>query len=188
MDQNKKKIVVAVVVIFLMISSTAGFIFSGSEDNGNLITKNYKGHEFTSLQTGWITNINNQEIYLYNDPEFVSQGKTLIKDEYGLNSAEKVYLSINPEDRLEKILQHFNNVALLIKPRISVSCYEDSEKCKTFTIRTCENASPINKVIVIKEQQNLSINYRDNCLEIYGSENEMIKFIDKLILSLLPDE
>ena len=171
-----------------MISSAAGFIFSDSaSDDSNLVTKKYKGNEFISLQTGWVTSINNQQIFIYNDPELIGLGKTLIKDEYRLNSAEKVYLSINPEVELDKILSHFNNIALLIKARISVSCYEDSEECKTFTIRTCENANPANKVIIIKEQQNLSINYKDNCLEVYGSEEEILKFVDQMILSLLPD-
>lgn len=172
-----------------MISSAAGFIlsYSSSNNNGNSITEKYNGYEFTRLQTGWVTNLNNQQIFLYNDPEFLSQSEAITKDEYRLNTAEKVYLSINPDDKIDRVLSHFNDLAVLLKPRISLSCYEDSEKCKTFTIRTCENASPINKVIIIKKQQNLSINYSNNCLKVYGSENEMIKFIDKMILSLLPN-
>ena len=185
MDKIKRtKIILALFICFLMITSIAGFISlpEPNQDN-NFETKTFNGIEFKNINNRWVTLVNNNQIALSFDPEII--GKQDILNIQELNSGEKIYFSTDQNSTDQRIYQEINSLTALLKPKAVNSCYEDSEKCKTLPLKTCNDAKGLNKVIIIKKQKITNIKYNNNCLEIIGTETEIIKFIDQLILSLL---
>ena len=168
-----------------MITSIAGFVsFPDSSQNNNYETKIFKGVEFKNINNRWVTDINNNQIALSFDPEEL--GEQMVVDVQKLNLGEKIYFSTdqNSTDNL-RIYQDINSLKGLLKPKSVNSCYIDNEKCKTLQLRTCKDAKDLNKVVIIKKEKISNITYSNNCLEIRGTETEIIEFIDKLILDLL---
>ncbi|MBS3171551.1 hypothetical protein J4449_02990 [Candidatus Woesearchaeota archaeon] len=182
MDTKKKKLILAIFISFLMISSIAGFITLPANEN-NFEIKIYKGLEFSNINNKWVYLLNNNPIPLSFDPELLQEQDITSPSE--LNSAGKIYVSSDQEESNNLIYQELNILTQLLIPKTVNSCFEDSEKCSKLPLKKCEDAKDLNKVIIIKKENNKEIKYRDNCLEIKGSETEIIRFIDQLILSFL---
>lgn len=165
-----------------MITSVAGFIFA-PEDNNNQEKKVYKNIEFVRDENNrWLVNNRNQ-ITITVSPTNLKEQNIINIDE--LNSAEKIYLSLNPSQNLNRILLELNSLLPLLKPKIVSSCYVDLSECNTLPIKTCKDATNLNKVILINLDNRTNINYNNNCLEIKGDEKDIITFLDNLIVSLL---
>ncbi len=183
MDAKKKKLILALFISFLMVTSIAGFI-SLPSDNSNIETKQYKGLEFSYINDKWVAFVNNIPIQLAFDPEIL--GEQEIVNLNKLNSAEKIYISTDQNETGNFLIyQELNSLSQLLIPKTINSCFEDSQECVKLPLKSCEDAKDLNKVIVIKKENNTNIKYNNNCLEIIGSESEIIKFIDQLILSSL---
>ena len=166
-----------------MITSIAGFvIFPESENNVNEIKK-FRGFDFVNINNKWVAAVNNNQVVISFDPELVGEQNIIPIGE--LNSGEKIYFSSDQNATNYQIYQEINSLAPLLKPKTVNSCLEDSEICAKLPLKTCNDAKDLNKVIVIKEQNITSINYKNNCLELIGTETDIIKFIDQLILSLI---
>lgn len=152
-----------------------------SSDNAEKVT--YNNIKFTKTNNGWMNYLGDREIVLINNPKEIgnySSGINLNE----LNSAQKIYLSINPKDNLVLFgLQ--NNIIPFLTPKISTACYEDNDACANIPIKTCKDASKDIKIILIKKSENNNLYYKENCLVIEGSKEEITKMIDKLTLELL---
>ena len=185
MDKIKRnKIILSVFISLLMITSIAGFIGLPESNPGNdFETKTFNGIEFQNINNRWVS-VDNNQIALFFDPEII--GKQNVLNIQKLNSGEKIYFSTdqNSTDN-QRIYQEINSLTALLKPRAVNSCYEDSEQCRTLPLKTCEDAKDLNKVVVIKKEKITNISYNNNCLEITGTETDIVKFIDQLILGLL---
>ncbi len=176
-----KKILLPILICFIMVTSILGYMSSSSSEKVK-----YKGYKFNKINSGWLTYINDKKIILINSPnELENYDIELDLDE--LNSAQKIYLSINPNDNL--FLGNLqNNIVPFLIPKIVVACYEDNEKCVNFPLKDCKDASDYIKIILIKKSENSKFYYKDNCLVIQGSQEEITKMIDKLTLELLLNE
>ena len=167
-----------------MITSIAGFISLPSDNqNNNFETKTYKGLEFSNINGKWVTGINNIQVALSFDPETIGNQEVIIPSV--LNFGDKLYFSTDQNETNFRIYQEINVLSSLLNPKTINSCYEDSNVCSKLPLKACTDAKDLNKVIVIKKENIQNIKYADNCLEISGSEVEIIKFIDQLILDLL---
>jgi hypothetical protein len=184
MDKIKKrKLIIAVFISLLMITSIAGFISLPSDNQNNFVTKTYEGIEFANINNKWVTNRNNIQIALSFDPEVI--GEQDIVNINLLNLGEKIYFSSDQNETNFRIFQELNQLTQLLKPKVINSCHIENEICKNLPLKTCSDAKDLNKVIVIKKDTIKNIKYANNCLEISGTETEIIKFIDQMILSIL---
>ena len=180
MDNKNKKILISIFIAVLMTTSIAGYIFAPqSEDNTQ--KKKYNNLEFIREGERWTTDINGRKISIFSDPGALSEQKTISIT--NLNLAQKIYLSVNPTENLNRISAELNNFLPLLTPRVITSCYVDIKECKSLPIKTCNDATNLNKVILIKIENITAVNFHGNCLEIKGSEEEILKFIDNLIVS-----
>ena len=166
-----------------MVTSIAGYIFV-PQDNLNSQTKKYKNHEFVNINVRLTTNFNAQQVSILKSPELIQEQNVVSIST--LNSAEKIYLSFNPTENVNRILFEINNLLPFLKPRVITSCYEDMKECKSLPLKICNDATDLNKVIIIKIENNTNLNYNKNCLEIKGSEENILGFIDDLIISAIP--
>jgi hypothetical protein len=103
-----------------------------------------------------------------------------------LNSAQKIYLSINPNENIQQAYAYFNtNIKPLLNTILINSCTINIEKCADLPLKTCADASQFQKVIILKESNSTKIEYKNNCLYLSGNQEELNKEIDKLTLILL---
>ena len=184
MNEKNKKILISVFIAILMITSIAGFIaFPQTKTIDE--KKFYKDLEFTREGDRWTTDANNQKISVLINPEEIKEQDIKAKD---LFSSQKIYISVNPKDNLGRISQELNNLFNLLNKRIITSCYSDIPGCESLLIKTCKDATNLNKVIIIKIENNTNIKYNPNCLEINGDEKEIVNIIDYLIVSSIKNE
>ncbi|MFH0936338.1 MAG: hypothetical protein V1815_01510 [Candidatus Woesearchaeota archaeon] len=178
-----KKLILPLILVFLMIGSTFTIFLSGSSNENEVKYNNLK---FTKTDEGWLSYINNQKIVLMNNPKDLENIQISNINLQDLNSAQKIYLSINPNENIQQAYLHFNiNIKPLLKSNIINSCTVDIEKCANIPIKTCADASEFQKIIILKESNESKIEYKNNCLYISGNKEELDKIIDKLTLILL---
>lgn len=183
---NKKKVVLSIFIVVIMVSSIAGFIsFSPDEDSNKEIE--YKNIKFTKINEQYTTIFNNNQITISKNPLLLEE-QNMINPQKELNSAQKIYISINPKEDINRVVFELNNLIKVLRPKAITSCYIDIEECKKLPIKTCKDATNLNKVIILKKENTKTINYKNNCLEIIGSDNDIITFIDQLILSTITNE
>lgn len=178
---KKRKILLPILICFIMITSILGFMSSSGSEKIK-----YEGYNFNKINNGWSIYKDNTRIILLNNPNDLEDYEVRIGLN-DLNSAQKIYLSTNPEDNLFLgTLQ--NNIFPFLTQRLVFSCYEDNEKCKDLPLKTCDDADENTKIILIKKSENSDFYYKDNCLVIQGNKEEISKMIDKLTLELLFNE
>lgn len=179
---NKTRLFLPVFIAIIMITSILGFMNSPDTEQ----QYKYNDHLFTQTDKGWITYVNNRPLLLAYDPQSL---ESISIDDISLselNSAQKTYLSTNPEDNLNQVaLYNFQqNIIPLLSARLVTSCTVDIPQCSEKPIKTCEDASDDVKVIIIKSSNQTAVKYRDNCLTIQGKNQNLTQATDKLTLRL----
>ncbi len=182
-ESRIKKLILPLILVFLMIGSTFTIFLSGSSNENEVKYNNLK---FTKTDEGWLSYINNQKIVLINNPKDLENIQISNINLQDLNSAQKIYLSINPNENIQQAYLNFNtNIKPLLRTILVNSCTTDIEKCANIPIKTCVDTSEFQKVIILKESNESKIEYKNNCLYLSGNQEELIKYIDKLTLTLL---
>lgn len=175
------KIALPIFICCIMITSILGYMNSSSSEKIK-----YKGYKFYKIEDKFVGYINDVKVILMNNPnELENYSINLNLD--SLNSAQKIYLSINPKDKLFLGTLETNIFPFLI-PKLIISCYEDNEECANLPLKTCNDANQETKVILVKKDKNSKFYYKDNCLVIQGNQEEINKMIDGLTLGLLFNE
>lgn len=170
-------------IAITLILSVFGIVISRSPENESF---KYKEHLFIKENNGFSTRINNQKYSFLYDPRTLENltiaPLTLTQLTYGT----KFYISANPKEDIGLGLSEFYR---LIKPLINKkfvqACTEDVEGCGNLLIKTCNDATPEEKVVVFKESNSTFLNYNINCLTIQGSGEDMGRLIDKLALNFI---
>lgn len=176
----KSKIFISVFISLIMVSSIIGYMFGDSEESVK-----YKGYKFVNNNGNWVANINNKQIILSERPDLLEDISVPEIELSYLNFMSKVYLSLNPEDKMEATLYLFaQNVLSNLNPKLIRSCINDSAECKEMPLKSCQDATNNIFVIVIKRGEK-SIDYKENCLTITGDAEAIIKYLDKLTLEIL---
>lgn len=173
-----KRILLPLFICFIMITSILGYMSSTNSEKVN-----YGDYKFIKFNNGWSTYVNNQKIILNSNP--IELENYTIKIDLGdLNSAQKIYLSINPKDNL--FLGGLeSNIFPYLRPKVIISCYEDNEECINLPLKDCKDANKDIKIILVKKDKNSKFYYKDNCLVMQGNKEEVTKMIDGLVLELL---
>ena len=181
-----KKVLLSSFIILLMVTSIAGFIFIPQDNSGNSEKRVYDGIEFVRTNDRWFTTVNNNQYSILISPDQLSKQNSINLND--LRRAQKIYISVNPKNNLQRILPELNYFLSFVNTRIVSSCYLDIPECRSLTLKTCKDATELNKVIVIKTEENTKISYTNNCLQMIGTESEIVKFIDELIVSVIKNE
>lgn len=182
--KNKKSWLLAAIIAIILISSTAGFLINSREPEEK--TMKYKGHDIVQTSQGWALILGDTALTLSYNPlelENITLGYIPSLDE--LNAAEKIYLSLNPNQNLYAALRDFSQ--LKITPRIINSCYDDISGCENLPLKTCSDTSESTKVILMRTDANeTNINYNSGCFTIEATDAiELTKAIDKLMLEMI---
>jgi len=178
----KKNIIVTIFIASIMILSVIGYSI-GSFTSQNKIK--YQGKIFLQSDQGWITYINDKQLVLINNPNEISN-ITIPVILQELNSATKIYITLDMENSLDNFYQLFQqDIMPLLTPQIVIACIKDSEKCSDMPLKTCQNATLSNKIIQIQYSQQSLLSYKNNCLLMQGTQDNLIKQIEALTLSYI---
>ena len=169
-----------------MVGSVAGFLVGYSSPTDNTETFEYKGRTFTRTDQGYLATVNNAQVILVLDPQLVENIPSDPVTILDLNSASKIYLSFNPEENLNQAASYLHTN---IRPHLSLpifpACTSDIERCSDLPIKTCDDATDNEKVMLLQKTEELtSVTYENNCLLIQG-KNDLIAPTEKAILQLL---
>lgn len=179
-----KKLILPGFLALVMILSVFGVIIGGiSEDDVEI--KEFKGNRYINRGETWSTTVG-QNTFIFNyDPEELAGISMPLITFNDLNSAEKIYLTIQPDsDKIGQVAGFINsNLIPQIGPPVITSCIKDHEKCSNLPLKTCSDATQTIKVISIEEGET-RISYANNCLEITTDGTSMQKMLEALLFNM----
>lgn len=176
----KKNIIVPIFIASIMILSVLGYSL-GSFEKTNKIK--YKEKTFVQSEQGWTTYIGNEKLLLFNNPNDLSN-ITIPVTLQELNSANKIYLTLDiDKPDISNAYLLFQNILPVLKPQIVTACINDSAKCYDMPLKSCSDATSLNKVIQIQYSEQQLMTYKNNCLLIQGTQKDLIRQLEALILA-----
>ncbi len=179
-DEEKKhkrnQLIIGVILILVMFGSVFGIIVGsfGKEDN----TKTeYNGFEFTKQNERWLLNIGDfQFVFRYN-PYEVEEIEANSSLKY-LNNYYNKPLYISSENN-EASSEIYMNLESIIE-RVQSACLE-GEKCEGgLPVKTCAS-----NFIIIREGNLDNITQKENCVFIYGSQENLTKVSDEFLFQIM---
>ena len=158
--EKRNKIIFGMFIIFLMISSTAGFIYSGSD------SKKINGFKFTNTGTGWQTWIENINSYVF---------FTYLPNELNWNPDELIFtnnIKIINENWDQNKIQRFQTVLLF--GNVNVELVEEIPDCESD-----------NYIILKHSFENAKLIKESKCFYLEGSSSEFIDGVTYKIFGVI---
>ncbi|MAG52865.1 MAG: hypothetical protein CMH62_02785 [Nanoarchaeota archaeon] len=181
------KVLVALFLAAIMISSVLGFILSSSHTGGPQPSRvKFGDFFFVETSQGWVTHINgDQQVIISSDPRNLNLAAIPDISLNELNSAGRVYFTLNPNDNIQNSFAYFNANIIPRLRTVTSACSEDVHQCENLPLITCDNALPSVKVIQTQISNSSSVTYNNDCLLIQGNSFQIRTLYDAVILKLL---
>ena len=189
---DRTKMIFSIIMVSILLMSVASFALfynqSTSQESGSTRYNNYK---FVYSTEGWETSIKTTRgqyyiatKYLPNDVENINYlGSSISKNDF----QSIIYLVAKTDAERAAAIEIDKN---LIAQKKETACLpEDANEsaCYNMTIKNCESANYLQKIIVLDETDNeneTSIIYSSNCLRIKGSQHNLIRAADKAVFMI----
>ena len=188
---EKKKLFLPLFLASLMIFSAFAVILSGYGPSEEEVTGavEYGGYEFTPHQgRGWQATVNGAPLLLRYSPFEVESlyQEVDMTPLHTLFEANKIYVSIAPEDSVRIPLQELYTHLKITLPSVFLACTQDGQDCAELPLKTCADAGEGVGVLILKEgtEEGISLEEEEHCVTLTGREQELTFFVDKLLLSL----
>jgi len=140
----------------------------------------YNGLKFVETENGFLSYLESgRTLLILSNPEDLKDEEFQSPSIGSLGILPKLYISVGPSDDYQNALYDLTRNIDLVGVKVT-SCYEDNEACSDFLIKTCEDATLNEGIIIFKEDNETLVTYEDNCLTIQGKS--LLKVTDKLIL------
>jgi len=134
----------------------------------------YNGYKFVEVQGGWQTYKNNNLVFIVNDP---SELEDIPVDDIYFGAVEKIYLSYK-----DYIPGNFQLIPLPVRPILS-TYDEDFSIEQNIPVKTCSDAS-MGIIVIMIQEGDPAAKFDQNCLLLYGDEQELVKVVDKIVLNM----
>ncbi len=177
---KSKRFISILMGLFIISIMVFSILYYGLDNTGQEKIE-YKGLTFTQTSLGWQTYTNsNQRILIQTNPEYLDFVTYLgFGDIEYFFSLQKIYVSFNPEENVASALIDFqantpSGVSLV------GACSVESELCVQLPLKTCEDATIANGVVIYKESNESKITQEGNCLIIEGED--LLTLTDKLVV------
>ena len=166
-------------IITIMVFSTIGFMWEGSNNAGSY---DYYGTKFRDVGYGWALNIQGKDFVFDNLPTELENINFSINTQI---KNPKVYLADYPlENNVNKqyVMQKLGSFFIMLGVRPQPACMTE-EGCGNVPIVNCNLDDT---VIVLKEDNVTRVYSKDNCIYVTGKDtNEAIKASERLMYGLL---
>jgi len=165
-------------IIMLMVASGLN-MWKGEKEE----TYDYHGLKFLKTEQGiWAAYKGNEQIALIYSPEELD--KIEMPANVGMLSySQKIYLSTDDIKSNARAMDYFKRKIGItqLKP---YACVEDLPGCENLPLKTCDDATQSQAVVVFKKSEETKVSYKANCLTMEGASENLIKAIDKLYFEL----
>ncbi|MEK6904652.1 MAG: hypothetical protein AABW87_03595 [Nanoarchaeota archaeon] len=180
-----KKLILPGFLALIMIISVFGIIIGGVNDDTEV--KEFKGFKYVSSGGGsWAVKMGQSTFIFSYAPEELSTLKMPLVTFNDFNSAEKVYLSVNPEEEIGNIVNILTSgITPFIAAPVITACSKDHEKCSNAPIKNCDDATASSKVISVEGTKETRITYINNCLSINLEPDNTQKYMEGLLFNML---
>lgn len=180
-SQQRKQLIAGLLLVGLMIFSTIAYSFM-SRDNEETSSSafHYKGLGFVEQNGYYFANNGQFQITLLNDPRLNNASF-----EMNLNtSLSKIYnlpLYLDSEDYLSSslIVQNLGPEVNRLAQRVQFACIDENDCEEEYPIKDCSE-----NLFILRYSNDSKIETIDGCTFIFGSESEITKVVDKMILTL----
>jgi hypothetical protein len=185
--QRTRNLIIGLIIAALMIFSTIGYALIDRAPPEE--AKVYNNFTFAQGQYGWETTVQGRKIitsYLPQNTLNISSNP----NNFSLADIEgkTIYVLISNQSSRYLFADFFtnlNDIAL----RMQFACPKEAENtsfCKetNLPIKTCEDSDATSRIIILKEANQTSYNYKDGCLIFEGQGSSIIKATDNLIFRL----
>jgi len=187
-QERSKQIWISLIIVGILITSVLSFIYGGQNDAEKIEYKiNGKTYYFGQVYNKYYLNINNEQIYFYNLPDQININ---ISDDIiqRIKNSNMLYLTFDPNEeslgymdlaRLDLFNEFFNNNVYIVN-----SMTEESEQYN-LPIVDCSNSTQHIPVIKLEiDDENKSLDVKDNCIIFKGNGLDFVKFRDLMIYKL----
>ena len=184
--RKRNQTIIGLFIAFLMVFSIMGYaLLSGTRQEQS--QEIYNGHEFKQTAEGWQTQISieNQAFtlttaYLPKEVENISMKGTPLLSAFKFKTIYIIANSISERQAASSFYINLEKIAL----RMQLACSEqesESDFCveNNLPIKSCDDASNTVTIIEIKETNQTSITYKNNCIIIEGKGSELVKASEK---------
>lgn len=165
-------------IILLMVASALN-MWKGDKEEAY----DYHGLKFVKTEQGlWIAYKGNEQIVLTYNPEELEQIELPVN--VGMISySQKIYISTDDIKANGKVMGYFKQKIGITNSK-PFACTEDVPGCEELPLKSCDDATQSQAVVIFKKAEETKINYMANCLTMEGQSENLIKAIDKLHFTL----
>lgn len=174
--QKRNQLIIGVILIFVMFGSVFGVIV-GSFGKGGSTKAKYNGFEFIKQNERWMLTIGDFQFAFRYNPYEVEEIETNSSLKYLNNYYNKpLYFSSENSEASSEI---YTNLGSIIE-RAQSACLK-GEKCEGgLPVKDC-----INNFIIIREGDLDNITQEENCVFIYGSQENLTKVSDEFLFQII---
>jgi len=143
----------------------------------------YNGMKFIRTEQGfWVAYKGNQQLALAYHPAELEN--ISIPPNIGLlGFSQKIYISSDDIRLNGKAMDYFKR-KIGITNQKPYACVEDNEDCADLPLKSCNESTQSQAVVVFKKAEETKVSYENNCLTMEGTNENLIKAIDKLYFIL----
>ena len=175
-----KKNVIAAIIIFIMVSSAAGFIFGGSDNQ----TYRYNDIKYTYVNNIFVFKINDKQVFFRNDPEYI---ENIDIDNSIINSVSNtklVYLTYDPINNMSGVIDQARfEISQELGSHFDIFTVNGAVvENPTLPLVTCDNATQDVPVIDMRKGNETRITKEGNCIVFEAKSGfEMLELKDRLM-------
>ena len=173
-----KRLFIPLFLAFILILSVFGYIFAGKSSNDD--TSQYQGYSFTKTSQGWKLISAGKTYFFYSLPDQLHDIPLA-----PLPSASKFYISGQDISFFSSLPYRELTLNLGNAIKLQPACAQDSPGCETYPLKTCADATSNAPVLVYLYAEKSSLEQKENCLQIQGTTDDMIRITDAIILHSL---
>lgn len=178
---SKKRTLTYMIGGFIILIMVASALNMNEEEEEKY---DYHGLKFLKSEQGfWVAYKDNQQITLSYSPEDL-ESIEIPENVQMMSYSQKMYISTDDIKTNARAMDYFKKKIGIteLKP---YACTEDKPGCEELPIKTCEDATQGQAVVIFKKAEETKISYKANCLTMEGASENLIKATDKIYFSLI---
>jgi len=175
--EKRSKTLMAILVTVILGASTAAYALMDTQSSEK---KSYNGLTFTMTESGWqAKKMDFFTRYLPSDVENITIPSMNLNDFSG-----NIYLVAIGSEEMSAATELLRTLQI---EKVILSCTASDEStafCSDLPIKSCDDASSGNNVIIFESTNETSVSYNNYCLTVKGESENLVKASDRIIFSL----
>lgn len=169
--EKRNKIVISLILVFLMVFSTIGFFFSGSDGT----TIRYNGHKIRAVLSeqgfiqGYVTEVDDRQIYFLTTPEDTLSVPLPTGFADSLRNAEAIVFLFDPAGNNTEFYDQLRFDFSTAIPKPQAAALTQPSANYPFQVASCADTQPAYPLVLLRSGQR-NITYEGGCYVLQGEE------------------